>query len=131
LTALAEAEATAVDLVLEALVLVALAEAEEEVDTLVKDELLDLLLVAFGFGAEVEFLVEADLGAELDFLVEAEFSCWEEELEEDGLTFVELLVALLEETECPWLCLAEVDLLVVDTLVELLTEEGLGSQVMQ
>jgi hypothetical protein len=58
LTALAEAEATAVDLVLEALVFVAL--AEEEVETLVKDELLDLLDVGLGFGAEVEFLADED-----------------------------------------------------------------------
>jgi len=61
LTGLAEAEATAVDLVLEALVLVAL---EEEADSVVMDELLDLLFVGLGLGAEVEFLVDED-----------EFSC--------------------------------------------------------
>ena len=54
----AEAEATAVDLVLDALVLVAL--EEEEVDSVVMDELLDLLFVGLGLGAEVEFLVEED-----------------------------------------------------------------------
>jgi len=49
--------------------------AEEEVDTLVKDELLDLLFVGFGFGAEDEALEE----------------------EGDDWTWVELL----DETECP------------------------------
>jgi len=42
-----------------------------------------------------------------------------------------VLVELLEATECPWVCLADVNLLVVDALVELLTGGGLGSQARQ